>query len=64
MPPSRVVIWIAIGVLVGWDCLAAALGWSTISAQIRVVDSESSGLVRWLLLGLWLHFFVMASWPK
>ncbi len=64
MPASRIIIWTATLGIVAWDVVAALLGWSTISAQIRVVDHESSGLFRWLLLGLWAHFFIMDTWPK
>jgi hypothetical protein len=64
MPISRVVIWTVTIALVIYDIVAALAGWSTISAQVRVVDQQTSGLFRWLLLGLWMHFFVMASWPK
>jgi uncharacterized membrane protein YuzA (DUF378 family) len=63
MPVSRIVIWVAVVAFVLYDIVAALLGWSTISAQVRVCDTQTSGLFRWLLLGLWLHFFVMARWP-
>jgi hypothetical protein len=62
VPPSRIIIWVVTCSLVVYDIVAACLGWSTISAQIRVVDSETSGLFRWLLLGLWAHFFLL-TWP-
>lgn len=55
MPLSRLVIWVAVLSLVGYDILAAAFKISTISEQIRVVDRESNGLFRWLMVGLWLH---------
>lgn len=64
MPLSRLVIWVAVLSLVGYDILAAVFKISTISEQIRVVDRESNGLFRWLMVGLWLHFFIGAAWPK
>ena len=64
MPLSRIIVWSATIALVVYDIIAALLGWSTISAQVRVVDTETSGLFRWLMLGLWFHFFVATSWPK
>lgn len=63
MPLSRIIIWIVTGCLVSYDLIAAWTGIPTISAQIRVVDQETSGLFRWLWLGLWAHFFIMCRWP-
>jgi uncharacterized membrane protein YuzA (DUF378 family) len=64
MPTSQLIIWIVTIGVVSYDIVAALMGWSTISAQVRVVDANTSGLFRWMLVGLWLHFFVQNHWPK
>ena len=57
---SRFLVWGIIIVCIIYDLLAFLLGWKTISATIREADFQTGTLIRWLLLGVWLHLFV--SW--
>ena len=59
---SRMVIWIALAGVTGADVVCVTMGWQTISSAVRQLDAESGTLLRWLLLALWGHWFVL-SWP-
>jgi hypothetical protein len=64
MPASRIIVWAVTATLIIYDVIASLLRWPTISSQVRVIDHETTGLYRWILVGLWLHFFVQDHWPK
>lgn len=63
---ARIIIYLLIGVPIAYDAVALTLGWPTISATVRVIDTQSGSLFRWLLLGgllgCWCHFFLSKPW--
>ena len=59
---SKAIIWAVIGFLALYELLARVEGWQSISSGVRQVDDDVNGLLRWVLLGLWMHFFV-GLWP-
>ena len=62
-PYTRYVVSIVLAVCIIYDVLCVTFGWTTISRVVRDTDIEVDGLLRWLLLGLWFHWFV-GLWPK
>ena len=54
---SRGIVAAVAALLVVYDVIAIANGWSTISAQVRVINEDSGWLVAWAIAGLWLHWF-------
>jgi hypothetical protein len=55
---SRIIVWCVIVALILYDIPTAYYGRITISEAVRQVDLEVNGLLRWTMLGLWLHWFV------
>ena len=39
------------------DAMADRFGWCSLSECVRQLDRAMGGWLRWILLGLWLHFF-------
>ena len=60
---SRVICWCVLLGLIGYDVVAALLGMPTISEEVRYIDGELGGLIRWGWLGLWCHFFIK-NWSR
>ena len=61
---TRMIVWAAILIIIGYDSLAVCFKWTTISHYVRVLDFQSGGLFRWLWLGLWLHWFIGCTFPR
>ncbi len=59
---SRYTVYFTVFMLVLYDMVCELRGWTTLSAAIRQIDNDIAGLLRWLLLGLWFHWFV-GLWP-
>ena len=49
-------IVIAVAALIG-DTLASWFGWCSISAYVRTLDVATGGWLRWIMVGLLLHWF-------
>lgn len=49
---SRIVVYATLALLIGYDLFCAITGRSTISAQVRYIDNECGGLIRWGWLAL------------
>lgn len=57
-PLTRYLVTVVTFVAVLYDLVCMRLGWTTISTFIRDTDFQLGGLLRWLILGLWFHWFV------
>lgn len=58
METSRIIIYVVVAVVMGWDAFAMGTGRPTVSENVREVDAELGCLVRWMMLALWCHFFI------
>jgi hypothetical protein len=54
---ARALIWGAILTVIVYDVIARSLDAHTISDNLRLIDRESHTLLRWLLLGVWMHLY-------
>jgi hypothetical protein len=59
---SRILCWVALATLIGYDIVIALLGYPTISEEVRVIDAELGGLIRFGMIALWLHWFLPSKW--
>jgi hypothetical protein len=58
---SRIICWVALVAIIGYDIPVAILGYPTISDEVRVIDGEMGGLIRFGMLALWCHWFLPAK---
>jgi uncharacterized membrane protein YuzA (DUF378 family) len=54
---SRIVVYATLGILFAYDLVCAIAGYPTITSQVRYIDNQCGGLIRWGWIALWLHFW-------
>lgn len=59
---ARIVVWTIILLVIVADVAAYEYRGQTVSAYVRALDVQLGGLLRWVWLALWLHFFVQVPW--
>jgi uncharacterized membrane protein YuzA (DUF378 family) len=61
---SRIIIWCVLVGLIVYDIVVALFGLPTLSEEVRYVDNELGGLIRFGLLALWAHWFFPVNWRE
>jgi hypothetical protein len=57
---SRLIVIFVLLLIAAYDIPAMLFGWTTISQQVRVMDRQLNGLIKFGWLALWGHFFLPA----